>query len=110
MTAEDEKIETCRVAMKAALEAIQDYCGAAPRSINIGGVTFQLPDEIHEIIDARISPGEKIDRIARHEWTEREADKMCRQLIRSKDPDKCRHHMTQSIATAIVSGEELSSE
>jgi len=110
MTSEDEKIETCRVAMKAALEAIQEYCGAAPRVVNIGGVEFSLPDEIYEILSRREDPGWKIERIADHGWTRREADKMCHELIRSKDPEKCVKHMTQSIAQAIVSGDELSDE
>lgn len=108
MTNETVKIENCRVAMKAALEAIQDYCGMAPKTIRVGGVEFQLPEEIHEIMDSSRTAEEAIDKIARHPWTQEQADKMCHELIKAKDMGKCRHHMTQSIAHAIVKGEELS--
>ena len=110
MTTEEEKVETCRVAMKAALEAIQDYCGTAPRVVRIGGVEFQLPDEIYEIINSDRNAGYKMERIASHAWTRQEADRMCHQLIRAKDPAKCIHYMAGAIATGLVTGEELSDE
>jgi len=52
MTTEAEKIETCRVAMKAALEAIQDYCG---------GMVYGLDVAYH--IDEKIYSSEEFERI-----------------------------------------------
>jgi phenylalanyl-tRNA synthetase beta subunit len=109
MTDEIEaKAENCRLAMKAAMEAIQDYCGMAPKTIRVGGVEFQLPEEIYEIVRMDMDAEWKIREIAGHKWTREEADKICYELIRAKDIPKCGQHLAQSIAHAIVTGEELS--
>jgi len=83
MTEEMEaKAKNCRLAMKAALEAIQDYCGTTPigkvRMIDIRGIDLEVPDEIHEIamqesrsLDARQTE------IEQSEWVRDKAAELC---------------------------------
>ena len=71
MTAEDEKIETCRVAMKAALEAIQDYCGTTPMD------DFSFPDEIYELATSDKDVDQRIKDVKEHGWTKEQAEEVC---------------------------------
>ncbi len=62
MTDEKVKIENCRVAMKAALEAIQDYCGTGIAEEE-GTAVGEAPDRI-EILDELVMISDPIIRIA----------------------------------------------
>ena len=72
MTDEMEaKAENCRLAMKAALEAIQDYCGmsGAEHTIEFAGATIKYPEEVYQIaIDETIGDDVCIERIAASGW------------------------------------------
>jgi len=88
MTGEMEaKAENCRLAMKAALEAIQDYCGMAPtgeggvRMVEVRGVKIEVPDEIYEIAmkepeDPSMGDPRQSD-IERSRWARNKAAELC---------------------------------
>ncbi len=77
MTDEMEaKAENCRLAMKAALEAIQDYCGAEPT------YEFSFPDEVYELATSDKGFGMRIDDVDDHDWTKDQAREMFRGLPR----------------------------
>lgn len=75
MTAEEEKIETCRVAMKAALEAIQDYCGSTPTH------DFSFPDEIYELATSDKDVDQRIQDVQGHSWTKEQAETVSSSLL-----------------------------
>jgi len=84
MTDDMEKIETCRTAMKAAMEAIQDYCEMAPteegrvRMVEVRGVKIEVPDEIYEIATQEsISLDSRQIEIEQSSWARDKADELC---------------------------------
>lgn len=78
----------------------------------MGGVEFQLPEEIYVIAISNVPPGERIDRIASDPWTYQQAEQICEELIKPKGENrkKCTEHMLHTIAASIVTGEEIGDE
>lgn len=87
MTDTDEiesKAENCRLAMKAAMEAIQDYCGIEPtgegevRMVEVRGVKIEVPDELHEIaIQESSSLDTRQIKIEKSDWARNKAVELC---------------------------------
>jgi len=78
------KADECRLAMKAALEAIQDYCGIPPtgegevRMVEVRGVKIEVPDEIYEIAiqESRSLDSRQIE-IEQSRWARNKAAELC---------------------------------
>jgi hypothetical protein len=79
MTPDEEKAETCRVAMKAALEAMNDYCGTGEtgkQEPDVPTIRFlaghdvpmdYIPEDIFHIIDESPSSMSAIDKLIEYE-------------------------------------------
>ena len=93
MTAEDEKIEMCRTAMKAALEAVQVYCG---------GAVYGLDVAYH--IDEGIYSSEEFERI-----TPRTAESVFKVLeIEYKlSPENCEWEYTFTQLESLVASDRF---
>ena len=87
MTDEMEaKAENCRLAMKAALEAIQDYCGMAPTEeieVEVEGIRITVPDELKEIAlgESELPRETSIRAVEEPGWALREAEQVCKPLF-----------------------------
>jgi len=99
MTDEMEaKAKECRNAFKAAMEAIQDYCGIAPTH------EFSFPDVIYELATSDKSVIERIEDVRHHGWTGEQAEKICSKHLyrREGDRQKCVGNEADVIARGIV--------
>jgi len=123
MTDEMEaKAENCRLAMKAALEAIQDYCGIGEpehgsglgipehgRYIRFAGEIIEYPESVQYIVDSQAPPKTQIERIAATPWAEETAEEQCegmfgRTIDGEPSPafDECIKWMSVDLARAVV--------
>jgi len=97
MTDEMEKIETCRTAMKAAMEAIQDYCGTASTH------EFSFPDWVYGLATSDKTVNERIRDVKNYAWTGDQAKEICERLYpESADLEDCINNEADIIARGIV--------
>jgi len=110
MTEEMEaKAENCRLAMKAAMEAIQDYCGTGEpehgRYIKFAGEIIEYPDSVHEIMaDPELTGDEQIKEMSETPWAEETARKLCEEMFEGAQPevDACTKRLKQDLASAVL--------
>jgi len=111
MTAEAEKIEKCRVAMKAALEAIQDYCGTGEpehgRYIKFAGEVIEYPDSVSDIMDdPELSGDEQAAKIAETTWAETTARERCKgvsdPVLTPSEVDACVKRLQTTLANEVL--------
>jgi len=113
MTSEDEKIETCRVAMKAALEAIQDYCGAEGTSgravIVEGPLRIEIPDELYNVLDSYRDEKWKFSTLYSFLLTKDTVMDMARQIcaLQGDTSMDCRDYAVRGLVYKIVTNEDL---
>jgi len=74
-----EEVKSCWSAIKAAAEAIGDYCGTI--GIETEGVSVAAPPEIMGIVKSELSPDERITIIAESDWARATAAGMCERLF-----------------------------
>jgi len=108
MTDEMEaKAEECRLAMKAALEAIQDYCGMpSTEEVEVEGIRFTVPDELKEIAlgDSELPLETRIRAVEESGWALSEAEKVCEKLFGATgdDLEECTERIADQLTTAIT--------
>lgn len=118
MTDEMEaKAENCRLAMKAAMEAIQDYCGIPStgeyevREIEVRGIDLKVPDEICEIaMQESKSLTVRQTEIEQSEWVRDKAAELCTDwwgLLTRTEPtagetDGCINRLAAEIGARIL--------
>ena len=117
----EEKANTCRLALKAALEAITDYCGLAPagemekafgeafappHTVKVGGIAVSVPNEIHEIAHSNpdLTREERIAAIQESSWAQNEAEGLCEKLFGATgaDLDACVKRVSRKLAEGMV--------
>jgi len=101
------KAEGCRLAMKAALEAIQDYCGMAPtEEIVVEGIRFTVPGELKEIAlgDSTLPLETRIRAVEESGWARSEAEQVCEKLFGATgdDLEGCIERIADQLTTAIT--------
>ncbi len=109
MTDEIVKIENCRVAMKAALEAIQDYCGTGkPESenyIEFAGNMIEYPDSVDDIMNnPELSGEEQIKEMSETAWAEETAIDQCEHMFEGDQLaiDACIKRLKNDLAGAVL--------
>lgn len=108
MTDESVKIENCRVAMKAALEAIDDYCEIPPEDenyIKFAGDIIAYPDSVDDIMsDPKLSGEEQIKEIAGTVWAEETATRLCEDLFEGEqlETNACIKQLKKDLASAVL--------
>lgn len=110
----EAKAKNCLLAFKAAMEAIQDYCGVAPTeeisgeapdSIEIENVRVEISDEIREIAENHeLTPDERVTTIKKLRSTQEAAKEVCEKVFKSTGPEleKCTDHVSTLIAERVV--------
>jgi len=103
----EAKAENCRLAMRAALEAIQDYCGMAPtEEIVVEGIRFTIPDELKEIAfgDSTLPHETRIRAVDESGWARSAAKQVCEKLVGATgdDLDGCTERIADQLTTAIT--------
>jgi len=118
MTDEIEaKAENCRLAMKAALEAIKDYCGTGEteeHKPDLPSLRFPgrhsvpmdyVPEDIVRIIDESATSESAINKLMDHEWVIDQSRKSQYLAVPEDAPEKLRADYTEyakkSIATTL---------
>lgn len=78
-----EEVKTCWSAIKAAAEAIGDYCGGVGIRIPIGtaGVSVSAPQEVVDIAKLELTREERIEAIAESDWGRATAAGVCEKLL-----------------------------
>jgi hypothetical protein len=109
MTDEMEaKAENCRLAMKAAMEAIQDYCGTGEpehgRYIRFAGEIIEYPESVQDILNSPAPPETQIERIAATPWAEETAKEQCESMFEGVqlEIDACIKWLSIDLARAVV--------
>ncbi len=103
------KAENCRLAMKAAMEAIQDYCGmgVAEHTIEFAGATIKYPEEVYQIaIDETIEDDDCIEKIAASGWTVNQAKALCLSMFdgenEAREAKACVGKLVVALAERVV--------
>lgn len=111
MTTENERAETCHVAMKAALEAIHDYCGTGePEGVNyikFAGDVIEYPDSVRDIMDdPELSEDEQVKEIAGTAWAEEAARARCEgvsdPVLTPSEVDTCATRIRTTLANEVI--------
>lgn len=103
-----EKAENCRLAMKAALEAIQDYCGTGvPEGVNyikFAGDVIEYPDSVRDILDSPAPPETQIEKIAATPWAKETAHELCDEMFEGSQPevDACAERIRKTLADEVL--------
>ena len=117
----EEKANTCRLALKAALDAITDYCGlapskeleeafgeafgTAPRSIEIENVRVNISAGMIEVAENQeLTPDERIAIIKKLRSTQKAAKDLCEEVFKSTgaELEKCTDSISTKIAERVV--------
>jgi len=116
----EDRANTCRLALKAALEAITDYCGLAPagemenafgeafapHTIEIKGIVISVPEEIEEILHSNpdLTRDERITAIQESSWAQHEAEGLCEKLFGAtgSEFDECVERVSRKLAEGMV--------
>ncbi len=109
MTETEAKAENCRLAMKAAMEAIQDYCGAGePETdnyIKFAGDVIEYPESVSAIMDRpELSGEEQVQEIAATPWAKETAHEMCNDMFEGSQPevDACTERIRKTLADEVL--------
>ncbi len=111
MTTEEEKAETCRTAMKAAVEAINDYCGTGEpepeNCIKIAGDVIEYPDNVLAIAeDQELSGDKQVEEIAATAWAEETARERCKSVsdpeLTPSEVDACVKRLKSTLANEVL--------
>ncbi len=113
MTIEDEKVETCRVAMKAALEAIQDYCGTGRTGrrafIEDGQLRLEIPDEVYDVLESYRKEKWPFSTLYSYFITEDAVTDIARQIcaLQGDTSLDCRDRVVRGLIHKIITNEDL---
>lgn len=105
----DEKVENCRIAMKAALEAVNEYCGGTGNRIEVGGMSIEVPRPLKMYVirnESLIPRDELINTITTEPWTQERATEVCEELLQvesgTHECNRCVEDVARSLAERIV--------
>ena len=104
-----EEAKSCWSAIKAAAEAIGDYCGGMGVPIETEGVSVSAPPEIVEIAKSELSPDKRIAAIAESDWARATAAGTCEKLFGAEpgtpEYERCVEITARRFAEELVGAE-----